>query len=1056
MEETPQKRTPRKARQATQSRSPSPSPSPSSRARPRPSPAQATKGSAKQRWAVAATALLAMAAAAWWQPHLHGHRWPFVGGPARPSERLQGVKEWVPPRSVAQDEARAFTASHLPPHLRVDETVVRAKDKATPLVLRRPLSHPALPTATPGEASKGVVILANGRDVDLLSKCYALISVIREVFFDPIPIAVFHLGHAESFSPTAIGAFAALGNVTVADLGASTGLPAAQRWPGGLGFLSKPRAALAGLLRWQSVLLLDADSVLFQPPSAFFEVVSFRQTGLALWRDHHPCFTSLSPYLLQRMRINSTAFCAATRRQESDSSAVVVGGLLGHTVEASRCAATAAVALCEHNGEKPGSDSSGDLHTQKLMLGDKDSWAIGAALCGMGVESSVHAHPPGAFAIEQAPLQRLSTGSSSAANERGLTVAVFNGQVQFDDDGDPLYWNGNGQSARDLTKALAAASTPAIDGRTSTERRPDSDKGSLQYLRNLPAMKLKPIRASELYGDDAALHKARKLERAEEITISKISRGKLLSAPPMVMQALTAAADAIAKLATMDGFNGDGAINNDADIATEDLFQVVTTMMQRGRRLQHAKRAGSALVQLDRAASLACARTETSTTSEAHADGDTAAQPQLTPQSDLLALCATATQTLADSLSAHGNAAAAARAYRKVISLIEKRNSTAVRTDNTGGIELPDKVHVMLLLAECLAERRNRGQDDTAAAVSEALALIEKVLQINPSSVAGRLHHGTLLLRAIRETTTASTSDTSTGTQGRESLASRQDAALNDFNVAIALSEESGSATSCASAHVKRGRLLESWADVKVGPRIAEAHESYAAALGLIPQDEEAKAGFKRTLVAVPVPATGANVTASPPVLAEEPRVPQQMCTPGEEEVRSSTNTSNNSGGITCVPCATGTFDHDRNPASPCRRCRPGFTSPEGSILCLSVLSRCESGHVEKLPAAALASALAARAMQAQSKVKGLFRNHQGLQLGMHSVEGQQQLDCVACSEGTFDHDRSASTPCVKCRQGMYSPPRSVVCVGPSRVSSVVQNMAEADQPINSSRLRKP
>lgn len=1050
MEETPQKRTPRKARQATQSRSPSPSPSPSSRARS--GPAEATMIHAKQRWAVAATALLAMATAAWWQPHLHGHRWPFVGGPARPSERLQGVKEWVPPHSVAQDETLAFTSSHLPTHLRVDESSVRAKDKATPLVLRRPLSPPALPTASPGQASKGVVILANGRDVDLLSKCYALISVIREVFFDPIPIAVFHLGHAESFSPTTIGAFAALGNVTVADLGAATGLPAAQRWPGGLGFLSKPRAVLAGLLRWQSVLLLDADSVLFQPPSAFFEVVSFRQTGLALWRDHHPCFTSLSPYLLQRMGINSTAFCAATRRQESDSSAVVVGGLLGHTVEASRCAATAAVALCEHDGGKPGSNSRGDLHAQKFMLGDKDSWAIGAALCGMGVESSVHVHPPGAFAIEQAPLERLSSSSSSAASDRGLTVAVFNGQVQFDDDGDPLYWNGNGQSARDLTKALTAASTPAQDGRTSTERQRDSDKWPLQYLRNLPAMMLKPIRASELYGDEIALHKARKLERAEAITITKISRGKLLSAPPMVIQALTAAAEAIAKLSTMDGFNSaHGAINSDADIATEDLFQVVTTMMQRGRRLQHAKRGGSALVQLDRAASLACTQTETSTTSEAHTDGNTAAQPQLTPQNDLLALCATATQDLAGSLFAHGNAAAAARAYRKVISLVEKYNSTSMRTDNTGGIELPEKVEVMVLLAECLAEQKNRGQDDTATAVPEALALIEKVLQINPSSVAGRLLHGTLLLQ---ETTTTSTSDTSTGNQGRENLASRQHAALDEYDVAIALSEESDNAASCASAHVKRGHLLESWADAKVGPRTAEAHESYADALALIPQHEEAKAGFKRTLVAVPVSATEANVTASPPALAEEPRVPQQMCTPGEEAIRSSSNASNSNGGITCIPCAAGTFDHDRDPASPCRRCRPGFTSPEGSILCLRFLSRCESGHMEKLPAAALESASAARAMQARSKVKGLFRNHQELQLGMQAVEGQQQLVCVACSEGTFDHDRSASTPCVKCRQGMYSPPRSVVCVGPSRVSSIVQNMAEADQPINSSRLR--
>eukprot|EP01043_Picozoa_sp_COSAG02_P037507 COSAG02_NODE_2821_length_7964_cov_79.017292_2_plen_704_part_00 len=703
------------------------------------------------------------------------------------------------------------------------------------------------------------------------------------------------------------------------------------------------------------------------------------------------------------------------------------------------------------------------------MLGDKDSWAIGAALCGMGVESSVHAHPPGAFAVEQATQDRPSSGSSPPASERGVTIAVFNGQVQFDDDGQPLYWNGNGQSARELTKALAAASTRTQDGQhksTETSGQRDSRKWPLQYLRNLAGMKLKPVHANELYSDEAALRNARKLERAEEITITKMSRGKLLSAPSMVMQALTAAAEAVAKLSTMDGINsGDGGTNSDADVATEDLFQVVTTMMQRGRHLQHAKRAGSALVQLDRAASLACAQTEASATSEANTDYDAAAQTQLALQSDLLALCATATHALAGSLSAHGNSAAAARAYRKVIILIEKCNSTAMRADNNGGdIELPEKADVMVRLAECLAEQSDRGQDDTAKAVSEALALIEKVLQLNPSSVAGRLHHGTLLLR---ETTTTSASDRKTAAQGHKSLASRQHAALDEFDVAIALSEASGSTVPCAAAHVNKGHLLESWADVKVGPRTAEAHESYVAALVLTPQDEEAKAGFKRTLAAVLHPTTEAAVPASlgedgvaavptsPPPLTNDTRV-APMCTTGEEALGASADTSNSRGGFTCVACAAGKFDHDRNPATPCRHCRSGFTSPGGSILCLAFNSRCESGHAEKLPAAALESVLTARAMQAQSKVKGLFRNHQSLQLGMQAVKGQQQLACVACPEGTFDHDRSASTPCVKCRQGMYSPPRSVVCVGPSRISSVVQNMARANQPINSSQLRKP
>jgi tetratricopeptide (TPR) repeat protein len=1018
-----------------------------------------------------ATALVAMAAAAWWQPHLHGQRWPFVVDPARPLEHgiPLKVEEWVPPSSAAQADAGAITSSLLLAHLRVDEsgTGTRVKEEGAPLVLRRPLAPPPMPTMTPGQGSgpsRGVVILANGRDADLLSKCYALITVIREVFLDPIPIFVFHLGRAESFSPAAIGAFAALGNVTVADLGASTEMPSAESWAGGLGALSKPRAALAGLSRWQSVLLLDADAVLFQPPSAFFEAVSFRQTGLALWRDYHPCFTSLSPSLLQRMHINSTAFCAATRRQESDASAVVVGGLLGHTVEKSRCAAAAAVAVCEHDGENRGdSTSRGDLHAQKLMLGDKDSWAIGAALCGMGVESSVNAYPPGAFAVNQ-PSQQHRGGGSTTASERGVMVAIFNGHLQFDQEGQPLYWNGNGQSALELAKALVAASSAAQDGQRAsidTSGQTGLNKLSLQYLRNVPSVKLKPVHTSELKSDGSS--KERNLERAEEITLTKIDRGKVLSAPPLVMQALTAAAEAISKLSTMDGINtGHGENNGDAFVAIADLFQVVTTMLQRGRRLQHAKRAASALLELDRAASLACAQTDAPMPMprDTHTGGDSVGQAQLSPQTELLALCATATHALAGSLSAHGNSAAAARAYRKVLGLIEQFSDS-----NNSNVELPQAADVMLLLVECLAGRTSRGADDTTKDVSEALSLVQKVLEINPSSITGRLQHGTLLLR---EMATTSTSGSRSATQRRDSLASRQQAALDEFDVAIALAE-ADSAVPCAAAHVKRAHLLESWADAKVGSRTAEAHESYAAALELIPQDEDAEAGFKRTLVAVhhadtgaavPAPLRGNGTTAdstSPGAPADDGTVPQSpLCTPGEEEIRSSATASNSSSGVICVACAAGKFDHDKNSLTTCVPCRPGYNSPPGSTICLALKSRCESGHMETLPGAALAAALAASGMQANSKGKGLFRNHQGLQLGMQAVDGQQQLECVACPEGTFDHDRSASTPCVKCRQGMYSPSRSVVCVGPSRVTSVIGNLAGANFPINASRFRKP
>jgi hypothetical protein len=355
---------------------PSRSPSPAAPRR----PAAAGAGSLNRGppWLLLLAVVVAAAAVAWRLQLVHQLWDPAALGSARPSTpgaRLQ-VEEWVPSAARSAD-AGTLTSEKLLPHLRVDESGAseRVKEEFTPLVLRRPLLPPPAPSFASGQAggasdaSRGVVILANGRDPDLCSKAYALVALIRELFHDPTPVAIFHLGRAESFSPAAIGAFTALGNVTVGDLGASTGLPQTQKWAGAAGFLSKPRAAIAGLSRWQSVLLLDADSLLFQPPSAFFKLVAFRQTGLAIWRDYHPCFTSLSPFLLRKMQINSTAFCAATRRQESDSSAVVIGGRAGHAVDDSRCAAAGAAALCEHGGGQRGGSGSGELHAQQLMLG---------------------------------------------------------------------------------------------------------------------------------------------------------------------------------------------------------------------------------------------------------------------------------------------------------------------------------------------------------------------------------------------------------------------------------------------------------------------------------------------------------------------------------------------------------------------------------------------------------------------------------------------------------------------------------------------------------------
>jgi hypothetical protein len=87
----------------------------------------------------------------------------------------------------------------------------------------------------------------------------------------------------------------------------------------------------------------------------------------------------------------------------------------------------------------------------------------------------------------------------------------------------------------------------------------------------------------------------------------------------------------------------------------------------------------------------------------------------------------------------------------------------------------------------------------------------------------------------------------------------------------------------------------------------------------------------------------------------------------------------------------------------------------------------------------------AAAAKKAQGK--GLFRNHHGLSLGV------DRLQCLPCPGGTFDHDRSAATACVRCKPGMYSLAGSTVCVD-VRVTAL-QDKARASRPIDMAALRQ-
>jgi hypothetical protein len=123
----------------------------------------------------------------------------------------------------------------------------------------------------------------------------------------------------------------------------------------------------------------------------------------------------------------------------------------------------------------------------------------------------------------------------------------------------------------------------------------------------------------------------------------------------------------------------------------------------------------------------------------------------------------------------------------------------------------------------------------------------------------------------------------------------------------------------------------------------------------------------------------------SPAVAAE----PMMTCDAGEEQV-----------GSVCAPCPAGMFDHDRDPRSPCKSCLPGFSSPEGSVICLRPNETpCERGSQQLRPT---------------------YRSPDGI---------WQPAVCEDCAAGRWDHDRSAATPCQACRDGFFSPSGSIICV---------------------------
>lgn len=104
-----------------------------------------------------------------------------------------------------------------------------------------------------------------------------VIRSVREVFNSTIPIHIYYTGETD-LKPELRKALLSYGATGVEDLRPMFGAELSLA-----GWDAKPFAMLA--CPWTEVLLLDADTVLMQPPEAFFEDVGYRETGALFFSD---------------------------------------------------------------------------------------------------------------------------------------------------------------------------------------------------------------------------------------------------------------------------------------------------------------------------------------------------------------------------------------------------------------------------------------------------------------------------------------------------------------------------------------------------------------------------------------------------------------------------------------------------------------------------------------------------------------------------------------------------------------------------------------------------
>lgn len=177
---------------------------------------------------------------------------------------------------------------------------------------------PPYPTTNKG---RGIVISANKFRFKYVAGLYANVMLVRKYFGCDLPIEIFYVGKEERFDDNYIDLLTKLGNVRILDLTqVLSGLYKKQSKY--RGYCSKPLSVIAS--SFSEVLLLDADSVLFENPEKFFEIPEYKSKGMYLFLDYVTCTTYVKENFLTTLGLTAENYCKQTRDLEIDSSCVVV------------------------------------------------------------------------------------------------------------------------------------------------------------------------------------------------------------------------------------------------------------------------------------------------------------------------------------------------------------------------------------------------------------------------------------------------------------------------------------------------------------------------------------------------------------------------------------------------------------------------------------------------------------------------------------------------------------------------------------------------------------